>query len=133
MKKFIVVAMCFSWSFLKAQVFPMVDGKAVYEQIDSVTASKNELFIRSKIWLVNTFKSSKDVIQLDDKESGKLMGKGMSMFAVEYGFNKMLISGAIYYTIQIDCRDNNARIKIYDIQQGNEQGVSIPVEASQYW
>jgi Domain of unknown function (DUF4468) with TBP-like fold len=120
-------------SGLKAQVFPIVEGKVVYGQIDSVAATKDELFIRAKVWLVNTFKSAKAVIQLDDKEAGKLMGKGVDTYSFKYGINYMDISGGIYYTIQIDCKDNKARIRIFNIEQGNTEGVSLPIETSEYW
>jgi hypothetical protein len=43
--------------------------------VDSV--SKNELFLRGRQWFNETFKSSKDVLQINDKETGELAGKGI--------------------------------------------------------
>lgn len=93
---------------------PEKDGKVIYEEVDSMPGiEKDELYSRSKIWLVNTFKSAKDVVQLDDKQSGQLIGKGN----FQYEYVVLLTSGTwiCSFTLQIDCRGNKARIKIYDI------------------
>jgi len=41
-----------------------------------VSKSKNELFSNALEWFANSFKSGKDVLQVSDKESGKIIGKG---------------------------------------------------------
>lgn len=38
--------------------------------------SKEQLFTRARSWLVNYFKDNRDVLQVQDKESGELIGKG---------------------------------------------------------
>ena len=43
--------------------------------IDSV--SKDELYIRARNWVNDAFRSAKDVIQISDKETGELAGKGL--------------------------------------------------------
>jgi hypothetical protein len=133
MKSLIVLPFCVLVISLKAQIFPMVEGKVVYEQIDSVRSTKEELFLRSKVWLVKSFKSAKSVIQLEDKDVRKLMGKGMDTYLLHYGMNQILVTGGVYYTIQIDCRDNKARIRIFDLEQGDMQGPSQAIEVAQYW
>lgn len=37
--------------------------------------SRDELFVNANIWLVESFKSAKDVIQFSDKEAGVVIGK----------------------------------------------------------
>jgi hypothetical protein len=39
-------------------------------------ASKDDLYQRARLWYNNSFKSSKDVLQIQDKETGELAGKG---------------------------------------------------------
>jgi hypothetical protein len=92
----------------------MKDGKVVYEEIDSIpNISKVELYNKSKIWLVNTFNDAKAVLQIDDKDNGQLIGKGN----FDYLYTVVLASArwVCNFTVQIDCRDNKARIKVYDI------------------
>lgn len=49
-----------------------------YSEIVTVdSASKNDLFIKARQWVNETFKSSKDVLQINDKETGELSGKGI--------------------------------------------------------
>ena len=53
----------------KKSPVPMVDGKVIYSEIVSIeNNTKDILYGKSKLWFADTFKSSKDVIQLDDKE-----------------------------------------------------------------
>lgn len=102
------------WSFSQDLHLPEKDGKVVYEQIDSFPGtSKEELYNRSKIWFVKTFKSAKDVLQLEDKDNGQLIGKGNFQY-----INSVFTAQATWicaFTAQIDCKENKARIKIYDI------------------
>lgn len=47
------------------------------EAIEVSGVNKDELFIRGREWFNDNFKSSKDVLQITDKESGELSGKGI--------------------------------------------------------
>ena len=66
--KSIIVIILFYYAFsLNAQ-------EIIFISIDStIKGTKDELFVRAKSWLVQTFKSANDVIQLNDKEAGKLL------------------------------------------------------------
>lgn len=83
-----------------------------YTRIDTVKATKDELYSYSKIWLAKAFNSSKSVIQLDDKEAGSIICKGQLL-----NEEKLRTSTVHYdskYTLEITVRDNKYRIKIYD-------------------
>lgn len=61
-------------------IFPIDNrtGEITYSEIIKVDSVKSqELYIRAKVWFVHSFVSAKNVIQLDDKESGKIIGKGL--------------------------------------------------------
>lgn len=51
-------------------------------QVDS--AGKDILFQRGRQWFNDAFKSSKDVLQINDKESGELAGKGFMNIPYKY-------------------------------------------------
>ena len=59
------------------------------------------------------FKSSKDVIQHEDKEDGKIVGKGI----LPVPFKGALGSNVVYndkLSIQVDCKDNKYRLRVYE-------------------
>uniref|UniRef100_UPI003216C0D2 DUF4468 domain-containing protein n=1 Tax=uncultured Draconibacterium sp. TaxID=1573823 RepID=UPI003216C0D2 len=70
--------------------------------------SKNELYISANSWFVETFRSAESVIQFQDKEAGKIMGKYV------YFAQKGLSSIDIQQTISIDIKDNRVRVNIND-------------------
>jgi hypothetical protein len=55
------------------------------EAVEISGVNKDELFIRGREWFNENFKSSKDVLQITDKESGELSGKGI--MDVDYVFH----------------------------------------------
>jgi hypothetical protein len=113
----LVITLC-SLTGFSQDLLPEKDGKVVYEQIDSIPGTvKSELYSRAKIWLANIFKSAKDVIQLDDKETGQIIGKGVFFYQV-----KVLLTGAEWtckFTVRIDVKDNKTRIMFYDISSAS--------------
>lgn len=86
-------------------------GNIFFQRIDSINKSKDELFSISKEWIVNTFKSGKAVIELEDKEKGIIIGKG----ATEKTITKYNFKIFYLYTIKIEMKDSKARLTIYNI------------------
>lgn len=73
-------------------------------------ASKEDLYIRGREWFANTFVSANHVIQMDDKEAGKIIGKGNSE-----GFYTILLTPFTYflnYTVSITVKDGRYRYEI---------------------
>lgn len=95
-----------------ADVFPMEDGKINYtEVVQEQEVSSTELYKRAKIWMVDAFKSSKDVIQNDDKDNAIIIGKG---FFSGLGHNVGVSNPKYWFTIRIDCRDGRYKYSITD-------------------
>jgi hypothetical protein len=89
---------------------PTKDGRVFYEEVDSsVIASKSQLYDRAKVWFTNSFKDSKEVIQLDDKEAGTIIGKGI------FNFYRGLTPCFCNFSIRVDSKENKFRIQVYDI------------------
>ena len=94
---------------------PVKDSKIVYEGVIEIpNKPKSELYSNAQKWFIDMFKSSKDVIQNQDKDQGQIVGKGnmttsiKGRMGIPWNFvNKM--------TIQVDCKDNKYRYRIYDI------------------
>lgn len=91
---------------------------------DSVTIS--ELMSRARLYFAEKYKSAKDVIQLDDINSGILVGKAFS----KSGFKT-------HFTVKIECKPGRYRYTIYDVyvvganNAANLYGTEIPAE--KYW
>lgn len=91
-------------------------SKITYSEVvtvDSLT-SKQELYSRAREWFAKTYNSSKDVVQMEDKESGKIIGK-----AITQVYYKMLgmdhEHGHINYTITIAVKDGKYKYEITDL------------------
>lgn len=107
-------------------ILPLVEGRVTYTgivQVDDV--SSDELYNRAKRWFVDTYKSGKDVIQLDDKENGEIIGKGFfeEMWMVTfYGGQNV----NVWQTIKVQMKDGRYRYEITDFR------MKYFVSASQY-
>ncbi|MDN8336515.1 DUF4468 domain-containing protein [Acinetobacter baumannii] len=92
---------------------PMTD---IVEVVDVGGKTKDQLFEQSKVWIARSFKSANNVIQYQDKASGRIIGKGNIPFPCS-GFIDCGAFGKdkVNFTIQIDTKDNKARVFISDI------------------
>jgi len=90
-------------------------SKITYSEVvyvDSL-ANKQELFSRAREWFAKSYKSSTNVIQMEDKESGKIVGKAlMQVYHKALGSNYP--SGYINYTISIYIKDGRYKYEVTD-------------------
>jgi hypothetical protein len=99
------------------RVFPQTNGVIIYTDIIDVDSSikKDELFNRAKAWFVTEYKSANDVLQMQDKDAGIIMGKGM----FKAGYNMGLMSGLsivnVYHTVKIYVKDGKYKYEITDL------------------
>lgn len=92
----------------------------VVEIVDIQGQKKDQLFEASKVWIAKSFKSANNVIQYQDRATGTIIGKGNIQFPCE-GFIDCGAFGndKVNFTIQIDTKDDKARVSIYDITATN--------------
>ncbi len=94
------------------------NGKLYYSevtQVDSVT--QTQLYLNSKLFFVDAFKSAQDVIQIDDKEKGIIVGKAFVDIS-----SKMLGTSypvKMWVTIKIQSKDGRYKYEIYDFYYEN--------------
>lgn len=89
------------------------DSSFEFKFIDSSTATKNELYTKAKIWITDAFKSAKDVIQMDDKDAGRIVARGVFQSPVKGMWGTPLYD-YINFKITIDVKDNKYRIALTD-------------------
>lgn len=111
-----------------------ITNKIDYQGVQRVDGvSKDELYIRAREWFAKTFVSAQAVIQMDDKEAGKIIGKGVARSS----FVMLLtpVSYTLYYTVSITVKDGRYRYEITDFMaQGdpskyNYSPVKVPLDA----
>lgn len=127
MKLLVATALLFIITSVHSQkTFPTEDGKVVFQFIDSsVQKSADELYRTSKLWTGNTFRDSKEVIQVDDPSGHSLMGKGNFQFA------QTMTPYVVSFSFKIDTKDNKYRIRFYDIY--TEMGTMRIKKTAERW
>jgi hypothetical protein len=84
------------------------------------TLSSNELYLRARAWFAESYRSAQDVIQMDDKENGKIIGKGNIRYTSRIFVGSEGTKGWIRYTISIQVKDGRYRYEITDFyHEGN--------------
>lgn len=99
---------------LKAQT----DTVIAYTEVVNVDGvKKGELFTRGRQWFNETFKSSKDVLQISDKETGELSGKGIIPMLLEFKYivNHKDIWNA-YSNVNLWARDGKYKYEISNFE-----------------
>lgn len=92
------------------------------------TGDKDELYVKSNNWMVETFNNAKSVIQFTDKESGTVIGRYL-LEDNSFNYNYQYIERTIYAIIKLEVKDDAARITIspqpFDTTHKKEQAASI--------
>ena len=111
MKKAGLVSLFFIFISCGVQYIP-VSVKPLEETFEIKEQNKELLFSKANSWLALAFKSSKNIIQYSDKETGVITGR----FAIQpqvttngYGLQK---DNSLYSGIHIRVKDNAAKIAI---------------------
>jgi len=125
MKKIILLVFLIGGVYTNAQEFK-TEGKTVIGIFEAEGKSKNELYASINKWISINYNSSKSVIQMNDKESGTIIIKGINELAytnIEKAvypnnrFHSENTSTKFDHLIEINIRDNKFRIsyRITDI------------------
>ncbi len=110
-KLFIFLAICICTISLKSQNWPIDEktGKILYtDVINTDSIKKEEVYSIIKEWIAKTFVDSREVIELDDKESGKILGTGLFKVHLPSG----AFAGYVRYDIYFIIKDNRFKYEI---------------------
>jgi len=90
--------------------------------VDSINSNKNDIFNRALGYFAYNYKDANSVLQVKDKESGIIVGKGY--FKDFCSFNMFLCANifSAYHILRVDVKDNKARI-ILSVDQYNTEFV----------
>ena len=81
---------------------------------DSIEIDKEELYSKTKLFIAETWKSADDVIQLDDKEGGQILIKGVSVQKVKHA--TALFEYTYSYNLTFKFKDGKCRVFLKNVQ-----------------
>jgi hypothetical protein len=99
--------------------FPVKEGKLYYEGVVDVpaTSKQADLYRTGRTWFVDTYVDAKEVLQLDDKADGKMMGKGRYKYSFLNGINISQV--LMRFTLALDVKDGKYRYRMYNFEGDN--------------
>ncbi|MDR4892231.1 MULTISPECIES: DUF4468 domain-containing protein [unclassified Chryseobacterium] len=99
-----------------------------YEEVVSVdpAISKVELYNRARTWVANNFKSEKDAVVIDDKDTGEVTGNGTIRYDPEvFYLGYSCAKGYINYKINLYVKDGRYK---YSINSFNHEGTPCGID-----
>ncbi|WP_461491001.1 DUF4468 domain-containing protein [Pontibacter sp. HJ8] len=123
MKRLILLLLALLPLFSFAQSTPPRDesGKIVYSEVVPVEGlSQQELYSRARAWFATTFNSANDVIQMDSKEEGTIIGNGIT--DLDIGNSKQ----KVHFTLSLQFKDGRYKYEITNIAYQGNYNPSIP-------
>lgn len=94
------------------------------EVIEIENKLKDDLFNKTIEWIILNYNSADDVIQLKDKELGKIIVKG------NFSSNMYMKKGWINHTLIFEFKDNKFRYKYTDFSYYSTGSGEMPFESS---
>jgi hypothetical protein len=126
MKTLLIIGLLFSYQIAKSQIdtvkLPMKDSIVLYEKIINLPDTNTQatkIYTAVQVWFANTFKDSKYVLKVEDKEAGKLVGRGSILYIPFLYYGEQYLT----YGLEIDIKKGKYRYKIYDLkyERGDDQ------------
>ena len=138
--KYLILIICLTSNIAFAQkvILPMSNNRILYEEVLTMDSSytKELLYKATKTWFANVFKSANHVIQSEDFNSGRIIGKGIvAMKTSIYLVND--IDSQCKFTVQIDIKDSKLRYRFYDFftfkyYNGREYNIDLSQPYAKY-
>lgn len=84
------------------------------EVVQTPGVNRSDLYNAAREWFVVSFKSADDVLQMEDKEAGILMGKAFNSVSATTGMG-VTIPYMLYYTIKLYFKDGRYKYVVTDL------------------
>lgn len=85
-----------------------------FELIDTLTGNKDEIYVKAHEWISKTYGSAKTVIDMQDKQAGKLVGKALTTVTISSQsiYGRLAHEDEVTYIMTIDVKDGRYRCVI---------------------
>ena len=112
-----------------------IDGEniVVSRVIDSISGTKDDIYIKVKNYFVRAYKDANSVIQTDDKQAGTVIGKGLyDLMTCTYMISATHNYKA-YHIMRVDIKDGKVRVicSVSDIDV-DQKGTNNYLKKSSY-
>jgi hypothetical protein len=77
------------------------------QKVHDIDLTKNEIYDKSLEWMAQTLSGSREVIELKDKDNGKIIGKGITSFRGKIGIGSTNV--LCRFTLTVEAKDNKYR------------------------
>lgn len=96
------------------------------EVIEVPKVDKNELYIRGREWFNENFKSVNDVLQINDKETGELVGKAYFQVSCTYELmgKTVKIPAGVFFQISIWVKEGKYKYEFKDFNVPGSKDMS---------
>jgi len=97
-----------------------------FSMVDTLPGTKNDLYIKAYEWIAKNYTSAKDVIQMNDKEAGKIIVKAIMEVPGTSNMYGLMGYDYVHYSLSIDVKDNKYRCVLSDFyhEKGTYQGAN---------
>lgn len=104
---------------------PEKDGIINFEEIITVdSATKDQLYKRAKLWVINSFKNEKNVTSTEDKELGEIKGTGL--FTI-------LKDQDVLFSFRVSVKDFKFKYLFYDFIYLDNNGNKTKIDLQYYY
>ncbi len=102
------------------------------QKVHEVDLTKDEIYDVSLEWMARTFFDNREVIEINDKENGKIIGKGIVIFKGKIGWFSADIP--CRFTLVVEARDGKYRTAYNNFValHGESQNRPVPLEEKAY-
>jgi len=77
------------------------------QKVHDIDLAKNEIYDKSLEWMAQTLSGSREVIELQDKDKGLIIGKGITRFRGKVGIGSTDV--LCRFTLTVEAKDNKYR------------------------
>ncbi len=102
------------------------------QNVRDIDLTKNEIYDLSLEWVAKTFIDSREVIELKDRDNGKIIGKGLTSFRGKVGWFSADIP--CRFTLIVEAKDNKYRTTYTNFVGlwGESQTRAVPLVEKKY-
>jgi hypothetical protein len=111
-------------------VAPMEDRSM--QKVLEIDLTKNEIYDISLEWMARTFFDNKEVVELKDKDNGKIIGKGITFFKGKIGLFSADIPCRFTLTVEAKDRKYRTTYNNFVALHGESQSRPIPLVEKAY-
>ncbi len=92
------------------------------EVIPSEGRTKDQLYSAAVAWFGETFQSAKNVIDIQDREAGRIIGKPLFKYTPVIFMAGERVRGVVHYDVTIEVKDGRYRYKIDNFTHEGSSG-----------